>query len=124
MARVFSKGKLTIKNLMKKFFLRCAIVFAVGLLALAYSYFIEPNRLVVNETELRIKNWNPAFTGFKIVAISDIHGGSNNVTAEKLRQLVQRINEQDADLVVMIGDFVSQKHENKPIKERDLKMPM
>lgn len=109
---------------MKKYYLIAAIVFVSAITALAYSYFIEPNRLVINETELKIKNWNPAFNGLKIVAISDIHGGSNNVTAEKIRQVVLKTNEQNADLVVLLGDFVSQKRENKPIEERDLKMPI
>jgi predicted MPP superfamily phosphohydrolase len=105
---------------MKKIILRWAIILAIGPIALAYSYFIEPTRLVVNETELKIKNWNPAFNNLKIVAISDLHGGSNNVTAEKLRQVVRHTNEQNADVIVLLGDYVSQRRDDR----KEIKMPV
>jgi predicted MPP superfamily phosphohydrolase len=95
-----------------------------GALCLTYGYFIEPNRLVVSERKLAVRDWNPAFNGLKIVMIGDVHGGSNFVTEDKLRQVVTKINGQNADLVVMLGDFVSQGREDKPIEQRALKMPV
>ena len=102
-----------------------AILSVIFFLCLGYAYFIEPNRLVVNRSTIKIKNWNPAFDGLKIVMIGDIHGGSNNVTEEKIREVVEKANEQNADIVVLLGDYVSETdYGNRPGDNNALKMPM
>ncbi|MEP7149016.1 MAG: metallophosphoesterase [Acidobacteriota bacterium] len=93
-------------------------------LCLAYAYFIEPNRLVVTEQEIKIKGWDPAFDGLKIAMISDIHGGSNGASAENIRRVVDTTNAQNPDLVVLLGDYVSQGTTRQPTHQRPLLMPM
>lgn len=101
-------------------------VVVCGLLLLAYSYFIEPNRLVVNETEIGIKGLDAALDGLRIVAISDIHGGSNGSSEQNIRRVVETVNAQNADTIVILGDFVSQSpaYLSHPLNERSLKMPI
>lgn len=100
------------------------VVAFVGALCIAYAFFVEPQRLVVNRSTIEIKGWDPAFDNLRIVMLGDIHGGSNYVTPERLREVVRLVNEQDADLVVLLGDYVSQVHEDNPNQRRALRMPV
>lgn len=100
-----------------------SLLVIIGLLALGYSYFIEPRRLVINQQTIEIAGWDPALDGLKIVAIGDIHGGSNAVDEAKLRRIVELANEQQADLVVLLGDYVSQSGNRNP-NQRDPRMSL
>ncbi len=97
---------------MKKWLKRIGIGF--GLLAvlfsafLSYAYFIEPRRFVVVEETLAVPNWSPKLNGFRVVAISDLHAGSNYAPPERLRFVVEQANALNADLIVLLGDYVSE----------------
>ena len=60
----------------------------------------------VRRVTLRYPNLPPAFDGFKVIQISDLHTGSFNST-EPLKRAVALINQQNADLVLMTGDLVN-----------------
>lgn len=91
----------------RQIFAITGIAVLLATLCIAYAYFIEPNRLVVNQYELRIKDWNRAFDGLRVALIADFHAGSNGIDEEKLREIVSMTNEQGVDAVFLLGDYVS-----------------
>ena len=97
---------------MKKWLKRIGLVLLTIIVLIggltAYAYFVEPRRFVVVEETLSVPNWDPALNGFKVVAISDIHAGSNYAPLERLQLVVEKANEQNADLIVLLGDYVSE----------------
>ncbi len=100
--------------------------FIFGSILFVYTGWIEPNRLVVNSTNISLRHWDQSLNGLKVVAISDIHGGSDFIDESKIKMIVETINSQNPDLIVLLGDFVSQTHDdgNTTVKNQNLKMPM
>ncbi|MCZ2392131.1 MAG: metallophosphoesterase [Acidobacteria bacterium] len=103
---------------LKNFALLAVFLAVAAALCVAYGYFIEPRRLVITNEEIRLKDWPQALDKYKIVAIGDIHAGSNGVDREKLRRIVAEANAQRPDLIVLLGDYVSEK------SETELRMPI
>jgi hypothetical protein len=81
---------------------------AVFLFLGLWAFWYEPDSLTVKNYQLKIAGWNAAHNNFKIVAISDLHGGGRFITEAKIRRVVELANAQEADLIVFLGDYVSQ----------------
>lgn len=64
----------------------------------------------IHRYKLYFKDLPPAFEGFKLVQISDIHAGSFG-NSKAVKRGVKLINAENADLVVFTGDLVNNKSE-------------
>ena len=83
-----------------------AIILALGL-AFFWAFLIEPNRLVVREETIQIGNWPKELSGLRIAVLADIHAGSWFIDDKKLRTIVQRTNQLQPDLIVILGDYMT-----------------
>lgn len=72
-----------------------------------YSTVIEPAWFDTTHLTLRLPRLTPAFQGYRLVQISDIHADSIFMTVDRLAGLVQMVNALQADLLVITGDFVT-----------------
>jgi uncharacterized protein len=71
----------------------------------SYGYRVEPTWLEVNHCSIPIHGLPDAFSGFRIVQLSDFHC-SRQVTPSYLGEAVDLARAQHADVVVLTGDFV------------------
>lgn len=62
----------------------------------------------VREVMVPIEGLDPALEGFRIVQLSDLHVGPT-VGRDAVERIVARVNQLDADLVALTGDFVDGK---------------
>jgi predicted MPP superfamily phosphohydrolase len=90
---------------------RLRILFALILLFIAgavfWGFLIEPGRLVVREQTIQIDNWPREFDGLRIAILSDIHVDDWFVDDKKLREIVERTNQLQPELIVILGDYMS-----------------
>ena len=67
---------------------------------------IEPARLLVNRQELHLPHWPAQLSGLRVAFVSDLHVGSPHWGVERLRTLVERVNEEKPDLILLGGDYL------------------
>jgi predicted MPP superfamily phosphohydrolase len=82
------------------------LVLLIGLSCVIWGTLIEPNRLVVHQSAITIDNWPKELSGLRIALIGDVHTGSPFVDDQKLRQIVELTNQQQPDMIVLLGDYM------------------
>lgn len=83
----------------KKFILSIGILFFIGIFI--YSFFVEPEKLKVNKYIIK----DQELRGIKIVFASDFHIKPHQ--QKRLEKIVKAINDEEPDIVLSVGDYVS-----------------
>jgi len=91
----------------KRLRITLGIVFILVVLCLVWGVLIEPNRLIVRQQTIQIANWPRELSGLRIAVIGDIHTGGPFIDDRKLRRIVELTNQQNPDLIVLLGDYMS-----------------
>jgi predicted MPP superfamily phosphohydrolase len=72
-----------------------------------WAFFIEPNRLIVRHETVQLDQWPSSLSNLKIAVLSDIHAGSAFIDDAKLHTIVERTNQLQPDLIVILGDYIT-----------------
>ena len=83
-----------------------ALLLLAVFLCVSWGALIEPNRLVVNQQAIQIDNWPKELGGLRIALIGDLHTGSPFIDDQKLERIVELTNQQNPDLIVLLGDYM------------------
>jgi predicted MPP superfamily phosphohydrolase len=79
---------------------------ALGVAGAEYTRTIEPSWVEVTQVHVRMPGMAPAFEGYRIAQISDLHLG-DWLTPVRLAQVVRAVNDLGADLIAVTGDFIT-----------------
>ncbi|MDH7798448.1 MULTISPECIES: metallophosphoesterase [unclassified Beijerinckia] len=88
---------------------------AAGAATSAYGIVIEPlYRLQVTRYALKPRNW-PADLNLRLAIVADIHACSPWMTAERVAGIVARTNAMNADMILLLGDYIAGHKYQTPI---------
>ncbi|MCR5261885.1 MAG: metallophosphoesterase [Candidatus Gastranaerophilales bacterium] len=85
----------------QKRFIKKRSIIAALLIALMWCFTIEPNVVVVNKYKVK----DESLKGIKIVMAGDFH--VKPYQAKRLDYVVEKINAQNPDVVLLVGDYVN-----------------
>lgn len=94
----------------------CKLFYWLGVIAacvcaggILYGATIGKTNLETKDIDFHSTDLPPAFDGYKIVQISDLHTGSWRDKKQFMEEIVRTVNQQQADLIVFTGDIVNQR---------------
>lgn len=94
-----------LRKLIRRLIVLALLLLICPILMIYYSKSIEPKLLDMNQYTISSKFVSKKMEGLKIVQFSDTHLGSD-YSLEQLQNLVEKINEQNPDLIVFTGDLI------------------
>src|SRR5438477_4264119 len=71
-----------------------------------YARNVEPSWVDIEAVKLRLPRLSPAFDGYRVAQISDIHMGGW-MSRERFAEVAAAVNAQQPNLIAVTGDFVT-----------------
>ncbi len=99
------RAGVTLKQLLRR---GTAWASAAVLAGAAYSIMLEPGWVELAQVSLALPGLAPAFSGYRVVHLSDLHMG-DWMNAARLDDVVRLVNKQSPDLIAITGDFVTRR---------------
>lgn len=99
----------------RRTFLRLA-VYALPALVGSYTVLIEPHIVRINKYTIPLHDLPPAFHGFVIAHLSDLHLGFL-VSADFIESVVRQTNALQADIIACTGDYVHKRDTKEEIEQ-------
>jgi hypothetical protein len=81
-------------------------VLVASLLLGGRAFYFEPASLEVHHYGLDLPDWPASQDGLSIALLSDLHIGSPFYDLDKLRDVVERVHDEQPDVVLLAGDYV------------------
>ena len=72
--------------------------------------------MVVRHETIPIDRWPLALDDFRIAVLSDIHAGGAFIDEGKLRTIVERTNQLQPEMIVILGDYISGDGRRHPLR--------
>jgi len=85
------------------------LLVALGLVLTGWAYWTAVADPVVREARIGLADWPAGAPPIRAVLISDIHVAGPDMPPERLQRIVAQINAFRPDIVLIAGDFVSDK---------------
>lgn len=96
-----------------------AVLLFVGCVVF-WGFFVEPNRLIVRHETITVEQLPAELDGLRIAVLSDIHAGGSFIDEDKLRTIVERTNQLQPEMIVILGDYIAgdgRQHEPRILPE-------
>jgi len=102
-----------------------SLLVASGLLLACWAYGTAIADPVVREAEVALPGWPDGAPPIRAVLISDIHVAGPDMPPDRLARIVGRINALRPDVVLIAGDFVSDKRTStRHYRQREAAAPL
>lgn len=81
-----------------------------GVIVIGYMVSVASRDPVVRRANVAMPGWPRGSPPLRVVLLADIHVGPPDMPSSRLERIVGQVNGLDPDLVLIAGDFVSDKH--------------